>query len=170
VQTLSAQLSRPKKIKFSLTFAKFGNGFYAQKTDKLETFPKFGKGFSAQKTKNLETFPGFGEGLDSIKTGIILNPITGKIMPREYIIVGAFEAGLSGEIEKEFNKLARMLTKDEFENKFNEFSSQKNWLVYQKRARNIMATYDEELRNIEHPKLIDYRKEFSQEDIQRLIG
>ncbi len=33
-----------------------------------------------------------------------------------------------------------------------------------------MATYDEELRNIKHPKLIDYKKEFSQEDIKKLIG
>ncbi|MEK7142270.1 MAG: hypothetical protein AAB818_01655, partial [Patescibacteria group bacterium] len=58
----------------------------------------------------------------------------------------------------------------EFVKKFNEFSSTKNWLVYQKRARSIMATYDEDLRNIKHPKLIDYKKEFSQEDIQKLIG
>ena len=63
-----------------------------------------------------------------------------------------------------------MLAKSEFINKFNEFASQKNWLVYQKRARSIMATYDEELRSIKHPKLIDYKKEFSQEDIQKLIG
>ncbi len=86
------------------------------------------------------------------------------------LIIGAFEAGLSGEIEKEFKKLGRILAKDEFVKKFNEFASQKNWLVYQKRARNIMATYDEELRRIKHPKLIDYKKEFSQEDIQKLIG
>lgn len=86
------------------------------------------------------------------------------------LIIGAFEAGLSGEIEKEFKKLGRQLTKEEFVKRFNEFATQKNWLVYQKRARNIMATYDEELRNIKHPKLIDYRKEFSQEDIQKLIG
>jgi hypothetical protein len=32
-----------------------------------------------------------------------------------------------------------------------------------------MATYDKEFRNIEHPKLIDYKKEFSQEDIKKLI-
>ncbi len=86
------------------------------------------------------------------------------------LIIGAFEAGLSGEIEKEFKKLGRILTKDEFVKKFDEFSSTRNWLVYQKRARNIMATYDEELRSIKHPKLIDYKKEFSQEDIQKLIG
>jgi phage anti-repressor protein len=86
------------------------------------------------------------------------------------LIIGAFEVGLAGEIEKEFKKLERMLNKNEFVNKFNEFASQKNWLVYQKRARGIMATYDEELRNIKHPKLIDYKKEFSQEDIQKLIG
>ena len=86
------------------------------------------------------------------------------------LIIGAFEAGLSGEIEKEFKKLGRILTKNEFVNRFDEFASQKNWLVYQKRARSIMATYDEELRSIKHPKLIDYKKEFSQEDIKKLIG
>ncbi|MBU4452890.1 antA/AntB antirepressor family protein, partial [Patescibacteria group bacterium] len=86
------------------------------------------------------------------------------------LTIGAFESGLSGEIENEFKKLGRMLTQGEFVKKFNEFSSTKNWLVYQKRARSIMATYDEELRNIKHPKLIDYKKEFSQEDIQKLIG
>lgn len=86
------------------------------------------------------------------------------------LTIGAFESGLSGEIEKEFKKLGRILSRDEFVKKFNEFASQKNWLVYQKRARNIMATYDEELRSIKHPKLINYRKEFSQEDIQKLIG
>jgi len=86
------------------------------------------------------------------------------------LIIGAFETGLAGEVEKEFKKLKRHLTQKEFEKIFKEFSSQRNWKVYQKRARNIMATYDEELRNIKHPKLIDYKKEFSQEDIQKLIG
>ncbi|MBU2233950.1 antA/AntB antirepressor family protein [Patescibacteria group bacterium] len=86
------------------------------------------------------------------------------------LIIGAFEAGLAGEIEKEFKKLGRMLAKSEFIKRFDEFASQKNWLVYQKRARSIMATYDAELRSIKHPKLIDYKKEFSQEDIQKLIG
>ena len=86
------------------------------------------------------------------------------------LTVGAFEAGLAGEIESESKKLKRMLTKDEFVKKFGEFSSTKNWLVYQKRASSIMATYDEELRSIKHPKLIDYKKEFSQEDIQKLLG
>lgn len=86
------------------------------------------------------------------------------------LIIGAFETGLAGEVEKEFQKLKRHLTQKEFEKIFEEFSSQRNWKVYQKRARNIMATYDEELRNIKHPKLIDYKKEFSQEDIQKLIS
>ncbi|MBU4511579.1 antA/AntB antirepressor family protein [bacterium] len=86
------------------------------------------------------------------------------------LIIGAFEAGLAGEIEKEFKKLGRILSKSEFVNKFDEFASQRNWMVYQKRARSIMATYDAELRSIKHPKLIDYKKEFSQEDIQKLIG
>ncbi len=86
------------------------------------------------------------------------------------LTIGAFETGLAGEIEKEFKKLGRKLSKNEFVNKFNKFASQKNWFVYQRRARKIMATYDEELRNIKHPKLIDYKKEFSQEDIQKLIG
>jgi hypothetical protein len=84
--------------------------------------------------------------------------------------IGAFETGLSGEVEKAAKKLKRLLTQKEFEKIFQEFSAQRNWLAYQKRARNIMATYDEELRRIKHPKLIDYRKEFSQEDIQKLLG
>jgi len=86
------------------------------------------------------------------------------------LIIGAFETGLAGEIEKEFKKSSKMMTQADFVKKFAEFASTKNWLVYQKRARSIMATYDEELRNIKHPKLIDYKKEFSQEDIQKLIG
>jgi len=86
------------------------------------------------------------------------------------LIIGAFETGLAGEIEKESEKLGRMLSKNEFIKKFDEFAGQKNWLVYQKRARNIMATYDAELRSIKHPKLIDYKKEFSQEDIQKLLS
>lgn len=86
------------------------------------------------------------------------------------LIIGAFETGLSGELEKEFKKLGKMLTKDEFIETFNKFASLKNWAVFQKRVRNILATYDEELRNIKHPKLFDYKKEFSQEDIQKLIG
>ena len=86
------------------------------------------------------------------------------------LTIGAFETGLAGEIEKEFKELGRKLTKDEFVNEFDKFASQKNWLVYQKRTRRIMATYDKELRDIKHPKLIDYKKEFSQEDIQKLIG
>lgn len=86
------------------------------------------------------------------------------------LIIGSFETGLAGEIEKEFKKIGKVLTQKEFVNKFNDFASQKNWLVYQKRARSVMSTYDEELRNIKHPKLIDYKKEFSQEDIQKLLG
>lgn len=84
-------------------------------------------------------------------------------------IIGSFETWLSWEIEKEYKNLNRVLSKNEFMEVFNNFSSQKNWKVYQKRARNIMATYDEELRNIKHPKLIDYKKDFSQEDIKKLV-
>ena len=104
--------------------------------------------------------------LDLAKKDFTRNTMYEEIL----LIIGAFEAGLSGEIEKESKKLDRILSKNEFVDIFNEFSSQKNWLVYQKRARSIMATYDAELRSIKHPKLIDYKKEFSQEDIQSLIG
>jgi phage anti-repressor protein len=102
---------------------------------------------------------------------LIKKDFTRNYMYEEIIlIIGAFETGLAGEIEKEFKKLKRQLTQIEFNKTFNNFSEQRNWKVYQKRARNIMATYDDELRNIKHPKLIDYKKEFSQEDIQKLIG
>jgi len=102
---------------------------------------------------------------------LVKKDLTRNSMYEEIIlIIGAFETGLSGEVEKEFKRSGRMLTQKEFEKVFKDFSSQRNWLVYQKRARSIMATYDEELRKIKHPKLIDYRKEFSQEDIQKLLG
>ncbi len=101
---------------------------------------------------------------------LVKKDLTRNFMYEEIVlIIGAFETGLAGEIEKEFKKLSRMLTQKEFEKIFDDFSSTRNWMVYQKRARNIMATYDEELRKIKHPKLIDYRKEFSQEDIQKLL-
>jgi phage anti-repressor protein len=86
------------------------------------------------------------------------------------LIIGAFETGLSGKIENKYKELKRTLTAEEFIKTFIKFSSQKNWKVYQKRARNIMATYDAELRNIKHPKLIDYKKEFNHEDIQKLLS
>ncbi|MFH1029659.1 MAG: antA/AntB antirepressor family protein [bacterium] len=102
---------------------------------------------------------------------LIKKDFTRNYMYEEIVlIIGAFETGLAGEVEKEFGKLKRHLTQEEFEKIFKEFSSQRNWKVYQKRVRNIMATYDEELRNVKHPKLIDYKKEFSHEDIQKLIG
>ena len=102
---------------------------------------------------------------------LVKKDLTRNFMYEDIIlIVGAFETGLAGEIEKEFKKIGRLLTQKEFDKIFKEFSSQRNWLVYQKRARHIMATYDEELRRIKHPKLIDYRKEFSQEDIQKLLS
>ncbi len=104
--------------------------------------------------------------LNLVKKDLTRNSMYEEIV----LIIGAFETGLAGEVEKEFKKLGRLLTQKEFEKIFVEFSSQRNWLVYQKRARNIMATYDEELRKIKHPKLIDYRKEFSQEDIQKLLS
>lgn len=102
---------------------------------------------------------------------LVKKDLTRNFMYEEIVlIVGAFETGLAGEVEKEFKKLQRMLTQIEFERIFKEFSAQRNWLVYQKRARNIMATYDEELRRIKHPKLINYKKEFSQDDIQKLLS
>jgi phage anti-repressor protein len=85
------------------------------------------------------------------------------------LIIWAFETGLSWEVENKYKTLWRCLTKNEFIDTFHAFSSNKMWRVYQKRARNIMSTYDEELRNIKHPKLIDYRKEFTNEDIKRLL-
>jgi len=85
-------------------------------------------------------------------------------------VIGSFETGLAGELEKECNKKGKSLSQQEFINIFNQFSSTQNWAAYQKRVRKIMATYDEELRNIKHPKLIDYKKEFTGEDIKRLLG
>lgn len=85
-------------------------------------------------------------------------------------VIGSFETGLAGELKKECNKKNKPLSQQEFMNIFKQFSSTQNWDAYKKRVRKIMATYDEELRNIKHPKLIDYKKEFTGEDIKRLLG
>ncbi|MFH1565197.1 MAG: antA/AntB antirepressor family protein [bacterium] len=85
-------------------------------------------------------------------------------------IVGSFETGLAGELEKKYKNKGKHLSREEFAGIFNQFSSTRNWDAYKKRVRKIMATYDEELRNIKHPKLIDYKKEFTSEDIKRLLG
>jgi len=85
-------------------------------------------------------------------------------------VIGSFETGLSGELEKEHGNKGELLNKQEFINVFTQFASTKNWDAYKKRVRKIMATYDQELRNIKHPKLIDYKKEFTNEDIKSLLG
>ncbi len=73
-------------------------------------------------------------------------------------IIGSFETGLAGELEKKYKKNEKSLNKQEFIRIFKQFSSTRNWDVYKKRVKRIMATYDEELRNIKHPKLIDFKK------------
>lgn len=85
-------------------------------------------------------------------------------------VIGSFETGLSGELERKYKEKGDNLNKQEFIEVFKRFSSTKNWDAYKKRVRKIMATYDEELRNIKHKKLIDYKKEFTNEDIKKLLG
>jgi len=103
--------------------------------------------------------------------GLVKNDLVRNTMYEEVLfIIGSFETGLAGELEKEYNNKGTFLNKQEFINVFNQFSSTKNWEVYKKRVRKIMATYDQELRNVEHPKLIDYKKEFTNEDIKQLLG
>jgi len=85
-------------------------------------------------------------------------------------VIGSFETGLAGELEKKYKENKKSLNQREFIKVFKEFSSKRNWDVYKKRVKRIMATYDEELRNIKHPKLIDYKKEFTNEDIKKLLG
>lgn len=85
-------------------------------------------------------------------------------------VIGSFETGLAGELEKKYKENKKSLNQREFIKTFKEFSSTRNWDVYKKRVKRIMATYDEELRNIRHPKLIDYKKEFTNEDIKKLLG
>ena len=85
-------------------------------------------------------------------------------------VIGSFETGLAGELEKKYKKKEGHLNRQEFIKIFEQFSSTRNWDAYKKRVRKIMSTYDEELRNIKHPKLIDYEKEFTNEDIKKFLG
>lgn len=86
-------------------------------------------------------------------------------------VIGSFETGLAGELEKKYKEKGNTsLNEQEFIKIFRQFSSTQNWDAYKKRVRRIMATYDEELRNVKHTKLIDYKKEFTNEDIKKLLG
>lgn len=85
-------------------------------------------------------------------------------------VIGSFETGLAGELERKYKKRENPLNQQEFIKIFKQFSSTRNWDAYKNRVRKIMATYDEELRNVKHAKLIDYKKEFTNEDIKKLLG
>ncbi len=97
--------------------------------------------------------------------------LTRNTMYEEILFVmGSFETGLAGELEKKYKEKGNSLNQQEFIRIFKQFSSTRNWDAYKKRVRKIMATYDEELRNVKHAKLIDYKKEFTNEDIKKLLG
>lgn len=104
--------------------------------------------------------------LNLAKKDLVRNTMYEEIL----FIIGSFETGLAGEVEKKSKEKGKPLTQEEFTIIFNEFASTRNWEAYQKRVRKIMATYDQELRNIKHPKLIEYKKEFTNEDIKILLG
>lgn len=102
---------------------------------------------------------------------LVKKDLTRNTMYEEILfVIGSFETGLAGELEKKYKEKGEHLSKQEFIKIFKQFSSMRNWDAYKKRVRKIMATYDEELRNIKHPKLIDYKKEFTNEDIKILLG
>jgi len=103
--------------------------------------------------------------LDLAKKDLTRNTMYEEIL----FIIGSFETGLSGELEKEHSNKGKLLNQQEFIDVFKRFASTKNWDAYKKRVRKIMATYDQELRDIKHPKLIDYKKEFTSEDIRKLL-
>ncbi len=99
------------------------------------------------------------------------NDLTRNTMYEEILfVIGSFETGLAGELEKKYKEKGGSLNEQEFIKVFKQFSSTRNWEAYQNRVRKIMATYDEELRNVKHAKLIDYKKEFTNEDIKKLLG
>jgi len=98
---------------------------------------------------------------------LVKKDLTRNTMYEEILfVIGSFETGLAGELEKEYKEKGSFLNKQEFIKIFKQFSSTRNWNAYKKRVRRIMSTYDEELRNIKHAKLIDYKKEFTNEDIK----
>lgn len=85
------------------------------------------------------------------------------------IIIGGIETGFAEELKTIYEKWWKKLTESEVVKSFKEYSSKKHFEVYKKQARRIMATYDEELRGITHTALVNYKKEFTSEDIQKLL-
>lgn len=85
------------------------------------------------------------------------------------VIVWAIEVGFAEELEIKYNQNKRKLNKEEVIWLFHEYINKSHWKVYKKNAMRIMATYDEQLRWITHKRMIDYKKDFTQEDIQKLL-
>ena len=85
------------------------------------------------------------------------------------VIVWSIEVGFAEELEIKYNQNKQRLSKEEVVWLFREYINKSHWMVYKKNAMRIMATYDEQLRWITHKRMIDYKKDFTQEDIQKLL-
>lgn len=85
------------------------------------------------------------------------------------VIVWAIEVGFAEELEIKYKQNKQKLNKEEVVWLFREYINKSHWKVYKKNAMRIMATYDEQLRWITHKRMIDYKKDFTQEDIQKLL-
>ena len=85
------------------------------------------------------------------------------------VIVWSIEVGFAEELEIKYNQNKQKLNKEDVIWLFREYINKSHWKVYKKNAMRIMATYDEQLRWITHKRMIDYKKDFTQEDIQKLL-
>ena len=85
-------------------------------------------------------------------------------------MVSSFESGFAAELEKEFNKINKKLTKNEADELFNELVEHAAFRQLIKSVRIKMASRDYSLRDVIHNKLEAYIQAMPEGDYERFLG
>lgn len=85
-------------------------------------------------------------------------------------LVASYECGLADIIEKESEKLGRMLSQHEVDILFAEFESQAHWKPLIEKARNKMASRDLAFRDALHKQLEEYITPLQADEFERFLG
>lgn len=85
-------------------------------------------------------------------------------------IIAAYESGLADALQKEYEKLSRILSIKEAEDLFRQFESMALWKPLINRGRTKMASRDMALRDAFHYQLSEYIKPLDKDEYQKFLG
>ncbi|MBE6173204.1 MAG: DNA-binding protein [Enterococcus faecium] len=86
------------------------------------------------------------------------------------LVIASFEAGIAYEIELEYNKAKKKLSKKDVDNIIKRFSEHPAQKPHIDEARTKMATRDFGLRDAYHEKLEEYLQPVTPEDYEKFLG